>query len=349
MTRLLVVLLAAVLAVPVAAQSPYGVNGTPRGIANAYAVARQAGLGRVRIFLTWSQLQPTSAPPDFDAPVLTAACGGWPAESAREIVAAARAEGLEVLANLFGTPCWAAGRDGGGACTNQVPTGTTFAAFAAAAATALGNDVAVWEIWNEPNFVAHWSGTEATYQSVLLAPAYDAIKAVLPDAKVAGPTLMTGDFYKPERTGNPSAWVLGAGGTPVRPLDVLTLHAYSTSVPVIRRSVASANDFASRNGIPAVWLTEFGWSPRGAAKASACPTAASEGVIASQAASVLGFIGDPRAPLLQAAFLYDLSDRIKPYCLEGCEYGLLDAAGNPRPRLTSLRTAVCALPGAGCD
>jgi hypothetical protein len=324
--------------------TPYGVNGTARGLPDALAQGRQAGFGWLRVFIYWSAVQPTAAAPDWDAPTIGAPCGNWPRESARQIITEARAAGYAVIANLFSTPCWATPAGGTGTCLNKVPTPAAFQAFAAAAAAEFGDQVAVWELWNEPNFNVHWTGSPAAYRDAILVPGYDGIKSGDPSARVAGPTLMLGDFYAPEKSAAFGDWLLD-GKTLARPIDVLTFHAYSNDPKVVRKAVAAPHAFARAHGIPEVWLTEFGWSGAGDGAKSACPHCASETACGDQIGSVMAMLGSIDTPLFTRAFLYSLHDRVRPTCELDCLFGLLDVNGMPKARYGVVQGALCPSPG----
>ncbi len=344
MRALRLLVLSVLLATPVLAgepsPSPHGVNGSARGLPNALAAGRQAGFGWLRVFLLWSAVQPTPAPPDWDAPVLGSPCGNWPLESARQVIADARAAGYSVVANLFSTPCWATPAGGTGTCVNKAPTAAAFQAFAAAAAAEFGDQVAVWELWNEPNFDAHWTASPETYRDTILVPGYDGIKSAAPTARVAGPTLMQGNFYSPEKSGAFGDYLL-QGDQLARPIDVLTFHAYSNSVKNIRRAIATPHAFATAHAIPEVWMTEFGWSLTGEGTPSSCPHCPSESACGGQIGDVLALVGGADTPRFTRAFLFTLHDRVRPTCELDCLLGLLDVNGVPKVRYGVVQSALC--------
>jgi hypothetical protein len=324
--------------------SPHGVNGSSRGLPDALTQGREAGFGWLRVFIFWSAVQPTPAPPDWDAPTIGAPCGNWPLESARQIITEARAAGYSVIVNLFSTPCWATPAGGSGTCLNKAPTPQAFQTFAAAIAAEFGDQVAVWELWNEPNFDAHWTGSPEAYRDTILVPGYDGIKSADPDARVAGPTLMLGGFYSPEKTSAFDAYLLD-GGKLARPIDVLTFHAYDTRVDGIRRAIAAPHAFADAHGIPEVWMTEFGWSLAGQGVKNACPHCASETACGDQIDQVLGLVGAAATPRFTRAFLYSLHDRVRPTCELDCLLGLVAVDGVPKPRYGVVQSASCPTPG----
>ena len=100
------------------------------------------------------------------------------------VVAGARACGLEVVGLLTYSPEWA--RAPGTSELSPPVDVRDFAAFAAEAVRRyepVGVDT--WEIWNEPNLDFYWEPEPdpAAYADLLIA-AYDAVKAVDPDATV---------------------------------------------------------------------------------------------------------------------------------------------------------------------
>lgn len=331
-------------AVGPASTSPHGVNGAARGLPNALAQGRQAGFGWLRVFIFWSAVQPTPAPPDWDTPTIGAPCGNWPLESARQIITDARTAGYSVIVNLFSTPCWATPAGGSGACLNKAPTPAAFQAFAAAAAAEFGDQVAVWELWNEPNFDAHWTASPSAYRDTILVPGYDGIKSADPDARIAGPALMQGTFYSPEKSNAFGDYLLD-GDRLARPIDVLTFHAYGNRAKSIRKTIATPHAFAQANGIPEVWMTEFGWSTAGDGTANACPHCASEAACGSQVGAVMGLVGSVGAPRFTRAFLYSLHDRVRPTCELDCQLGLIDVNGVPKSRYGVVQGLLCPGPG----
>jgi hypothetical protein len=322
-----------------ASPNPLGVNGTPRGLTGAYPYAQELGFGWVRVFFTWSDLQPTPAPPDFDAPVLTAPCGGWPAESARDIVAAAGAAGFSVLVNVSSPPCWATAGGGTGRCHNKAPLAAPWQAFLTSLVQALGPGIAAYEIWNEPNFDVNWTATPAQWTDSVLVPAFDAIKAADPQALVVAPAIMTGSFYKPQKSSRVGDW-LQSGGALARPIDAVTFHAYANDPRDVKAQVKAPDAFARANGIPEVWMTEFGFSTPGLGPRTACPHCGPSATdCAADVTNVFALLPSPGSSRLARIFYYTLSDRTKPYCVKGCGPGLLSVDGTPKLPLTRLLRA----------
>ena len=99
------------------------------------------------------------------------------------LLGALRARGLEPVVTLWGTPEWANGGEG----PNVAPLrGDDFERFAEAAAERYPY-VSKWIMWNEPNKPIWLKPASArTYVSQILNPGYRGIKAVNPQARVAG-------------------------------------------------------------------------------------------------------------------------------------------------------------------
>lgn len=106
-------------------------------------------------------------------------------------------------------------------------------------------EVAQWafEVWNEPNLVVFWPGTQEEYLR-LYDEAARAIKAVDPRLRVGGPATAAGEWV-----GMLAAHAASAGV----PLDFVSTHTYG-NLPIDLRPSLSQNGAA---GIP-VWWTEWG-------------------------------------------------------------------------------------------
>lgn len=144
------------------------------------AVAVHAGW--IRVDLAWYRIQPTPTT--------------WDWSSFDRTVAAARADGLTVLAIVDQPPAWA--RTPSCATQQWCPPAddTQFAAFAAKAAQRYpATEVGAWEVWNEENLAAYWpGGPDPAGYSRLLAATATAVRAVRPSARlVLGGLALAGD------------------------------------------------------------------------------------------------------------------------------------------------------------
>src|SRR5947207_1063516 len=136
------------------------------------------GVKVVRFTLAWNKIAPTrpDQPSDPADPAYD-----W--SSADTVLDGLHTRGIDTVLQLSGSPKWA----NGGRPANYVPTsGSSFRSFATAAATRY-RWVRKWLIWNEPNQL-RWlrPASPRLYTLRLLNPAYAAIHAVIPAARVAG-------------------------------------------------------------------------------------------------------------------------------------------------------------------
>jgi hypothetical protein len=180
---------------------------------------------------------------------------------------ALRTEGIEPIVVLWATPGWA----NGGRGANVPPrSGTTFAAFARAAAEQYPW-VRRWIVWNEPN-QRRWllPPSPTVYVTKLLNPAAAAIKSVIPRAAVAGGATAP----RGGRGGtSPVDFIRGMGRAGAR-LDACAHHPHSLSpaetpttggcaqcttitMATLERLVRETSAaFGARTRI---WLTELGY------------------------------------------------------------------------------------------
>ena len=162
------------------------------------------GVDVVRFNLHWDKIEPTSGRPD------------WASSDA--VLKGLRARRIGAVVGLVGSPRWA----NGGRAPNYAPKSTSFAAFARAAAQRYFW-VREWLIWNEPN-QARWlkPTSPAVYVRSILNPAYAAIHAANPSAKVAGgvtaPRAGTAGV-------SPVKWIRGMDAAGAR-LDAYAHHPY---------------------------------------------------------------------------------------------------------------------------
>ncbi|HZP71807.1 MAG TPA: hypothetical protein VFA97_00360 [Gaiellaceae bacterium] len=220
------------------------------------------GVRVVRFTLHWNQIATSepAAPTDPSDPAYD-----W--TKASQVLDGLRANGIEVVVQLLGTPGWANGKKP----PNYIPrSSATFAAFATAAAREYPW-ITKWVIWNEPNQRIWLRPTSPTLYTVrLLNPAYIAIHGAIHDAEVAGggtaPRGSTGGV-------SPVAWITGMHAAHARldayaqnpyPLDPkretpLTggcTHCTTITMATLGRLVTLvAHDWPRAR----IWLTEYGY------------------------------------------------------------------------------------------
>jgi polysaccharide biosynthesis protein PslG len=176
-----------------------------------------------------------------------------------------RNRGISAVVGIVGSPLWANGNRG----PNYAPGAAAFGGFARAAATRY-RWVRDWLIWNEPNQVRFLRPTTPrVYVRQILNPAYAAIHAVNPRARVAGgvtaPRGATGGV-------SPVDWIRGMRAAGAR-LDVYAHHPYPASsretpfaggckycetitMATIERLIS---EVGRAFGPKRIWLTEYGY------------------------------------------------------------------------------------------
>jgi hypothetical protein len=315
------------------------VNGTKRGLTNAYPDAHQAGVRWIRATVGWNSIEPN--PPVngvhnylWTEPVLGPS--EYPKESFDSTVFGATLEAgneFSLMINVVGAPSWANGTQN--PADPPVLRPEAWGQFLYAAVDRYGALVNAWELWAEPNFDANFNGTKAQYRNLIFKPGYDAIKQNSATARVAAPGIYRG-VLSPDKGTAFQDWICDPNDpstlTLLRPLDVLTVHLYDT-VPNITTHISQANTFATNRNIPEVWLTEFGWTEPGGSCSQNIPAAnAGDRII-----GIFDLVRHGPYARFKRAFNYHLHDRTRP-ALDGCLFGLLRADGSRRPRYDQVRS-----------
>jgi putative glycosyl hydrolase len=165
------------------------------------------GVDLVRFNLRWNAIEEIRGQPDWG--------------ESDVVLEGLQSRGIDAVVGLVGAPRWA----NGGRGPNFAPGAEGFGAFAGAAASRY-RWVNKWLAWNEPN-QARWlrPTSPAVYVRQILNPAYAAIHAVNPQARVAGgvtaPRGSTGGV-------SPVAWIRGMRAAGAR-LDAYAHHPYPSS------------------------------------------------------------------------------------------------------------------------
>jgi hypothetical protein len=287
---------------------------------------KAAGMQWVRIDLGWASYE-YHGPGQIES---------WYVQRADAAVNEARARGFKVLATLWQTPAWA----NGGAGTTAPPSNPgDYARFARWVADHFKGRVAAWEVWNEPNLSEYYSGTAASYASLLKA-AYPELKAGDPAAKV----VLGGPAY------NDDAYIAALYANGIKgSFDVMSTHPYQGFADAAPETpddgtrgtfshVASVRNLmvANGDGGKELWFTEFGWSSH------ATPAGAPNwrwGVTESQQADYfmrsLRWIAQ-NAPYVTKVFWYNERNQVSgDYHLDN--YGLLRADLSEKPAYQTIR------------
>lgn len=247
------------------------------------------------------------------------------------LVRESRARGLSVLGLLAYTPAWARP----GCATDKCPPDDPqdFASFARAAAERYdADDVAAWEVWNEPNIPEFWSPRpDIDRYARLLDVTVSALRAARPRAIVVSAGLAPAAS---ETSGGQVAPVDVIGrlyelGVAQR-VDAIGIHPYAgTDLPLD----APEKEFARLPALHRVllehgaagtpmWITEYG--------VSTDQTSTRRQAAALQQA--LRRLEDGQWPWLQVLFVYRLRD-----AEDG--YGVLREDRTPKPAWSVVRAA----------
>lgn len=154
---------------------------------------------------------------------------------------------LQVLALLSGTPPWVLGfaEVGNWAAAQVPPSDQAWSEFVTAAVRRyrpggvlaqrfgwpMDKGVRTWEIWNEPDLSAFWSGTAAQYRDRIWLPAVRAIRREDPQARIAFGGLCCFDpgGNDPWSQGGSTSEVLSTDESRAG-LDIFSVHYYPRSV-----------------------------------------------------------------------------------------------------------------------
>jgi hypothetical protein len=294
------------------------------------ATFERLGVPLVRFTLRWNQIAArrpanpaSSRDPAYD----------WRVPD--RILRGLRRHGLTPVLTLLGTPPWANGRRP----PNFAPTRPRFIrAFARAAATRYPW-VRYWLIWNEPNKPLWLRPTRAAiYVRHLLDPAYEAIHAVLPRARVGGGvTAPRGGLGGVA----PVAWIRGMAAAHAK-LDAYAHHPYPLrptetpssggcrNCPSITMATLPKLLILVRRafGPKPVWLTEYGYQTN--------PPDTFLGVSPRRQATLLGLAAMRAWRLARVTMLIQYLYRDEPV-LSRFQTGLVYVDGRLKPSLQEFR------------
>jgi polysaccharide biosynthesis protein PslG len=301
---------------------------------------KTAGGSFVRTDFSMSSVQPTSSQ-SFN----------W--DDLDTKVAAASAQGLQVLGILDYSPQWNAhpGCIVGSPHQCAPADPTAFANYAAAAAAHFPQ-VTYWEIWNEPNLSQFWSPSpSSTNYVIMLNGAYAAIKAVAPnDVVIAGALSRASDIAGVEIAPTTFVTSMYANGAQ---FDILSLHPYTypfspntanngngwPDVATIRATMVANGDSAKK-----IWITELGVPTCGPGNASAVDaqpftrndymTEAAQRTILSEVITDIKSVS-----YIGAFFVYEIRDDNSndPSTRENC-FGIFHSDNRPKPAFSAIRS-----------
>lgn len=244
------VLLLAAIAIWAAGLRPANAQGSSYGIISSQLLPAQAnraadlGIGWVMLDFTWNTME-------ANCTIATRpACRQWSVW--HDQVARARQNGLQVLAEVGGTPGWA----NGGKTPAWIPADLqTWYDFLFAVVSEFKGDIKYWKFWNEPDLgqflqpggKAFWISYDAIART-----AHSAIKAADPTAMIVGPDLSSNAlFQRPEtfrQIVNGYEWMF----------DVISVHYYRERdrIALGQRLDRTIEPYISVS--KPVWITEIG-------------------------------------------------------------------------------------------
>jgi outer membrane biosynthesis protein TonB len=211
------------------------------------------GVQDVRVYIPWVYTQPL--PNQYNwAPI-------------DDIMNAAKARNMGVLAMVNSTPVWAgtAGNFPGA----KTPDPVAYANFMTQVATRYGKTISAYEVWNEVNCVCFYDPISPSSYAELLKAAYPAIKAADPTATVIAAGLGS-VFTVNGITMNPVDYVNGMYAAGAKGFfDALAFHPYQETlkfsdgegVPLSPLTqIQKIYDLMVANGDGAlkIWITEYG-------------------------------------------------------------------------------------------
>jgi hypothetical protein len=179
-----VLVLAVVATRPAEARNIYtGIFGL-QGNIEVRDLVRNAGFGWARLRLIWASAQ-TSPPGPCDPHI------NWNWAGFEDTLNAAVADGYRTLVTIRGTPSWANGGQG----DNHPPSGTyqnAFEDWAYQVSKHFCGRVTGWDLWNEPDLNAYWTGNAAQYRERILKAGIRGIDRGCPSAMVVAPSISGG-------------------------------------------------------------------------------------------------------------------------------------------------------------
>ncbi|MGA2006549.1 MAG: Ig-like domain-containing protein [Solirubrobacteraceae bacterium] len=295
------------------------------------ALIRASRPAWVRVFLVWSDVEPTQG----------AYSAGWIQLYQNFFASLPAATSVDV--DVVGAPAWA---NGGSTSLSAPPVNASqYAGFLNYLVNTFHGRVAAWEIWNEEASPNWWTGTPAQYADLLKAT-YPAIKSADPAATVIvganDPTFLT-ELYAD-----------GAGGY----FDAVAVHtdtACNITSPYVyeyNKNTTTINQYfflgfnaihqlmvANGDGAKPIYMTEIGW----ASTSAECDTGAwagqklggvSEATQATYLQEAYHCLAQPQYSYVKAAMWFEMAngaDSTSPID----NYGLLNTDFSPKPAWTA--------------
>jgi polysaccharide biosynthesis protein PslG len=304
----------------------------------------RAGATAVRTDISWSSLE-TEGKGDLSR---------WYVERFERFLQGAEARGIEVIATLWSTPCWAssapeelkqgcAGLWWERGVERYGPVNAADYADAAAwVAARWGTRLGALELWNEPNVPEHGflrAPDPGLAYARLVRAAYPRIKAAAPGLPVLAGALAYSDEAFLERM-----YSLGLEDH----FDGVSLHPYNewrdprdpwrlqwrrytfvTGVPHMHRVMSAHGD-----GDKQLWLTEFGWSTCGDGDRWCVSEQQQADFVRAGLRLVRGW------PFVRAAIVYNLRNKGSDPTDREHQFGLVRRDFSPKPGYVAFQQAL---------
>ncbi|MFC7671512.1 cellulase family glycosylhydrolase [Mycolicibacterium sp. GCM10028919] len=293
------------------------------------------GVTNIRVFVPWGLVEPID---NFY---------NW--SSIDDIMTAAAARNMGVLAEVNGTPVWGVANGPNLPFGSGVPNANLFKDFMSTFATRYKGTVSAYEIWNEPNYFQFLNPIDPVAYANLLKAVYPVLKAIDPTATVvAGAVGATQTF--PGFTMSPVEFVqkmLAAGAADF--FDALSVHPYGDQIKYSGTCPSCpATVLTPREQVEAimalvtgkkVWITEYG--------VATGPAGVSEAQQAAWIKDLLDHWQTYDPDVVGPVFLHTVRDFLvnpqNPADLENF-FGLWDVLGNPKDAAQMLKDWIAAHP-----
>jgi hypothetical protein len=220
------------------------------------------GVTNVRVFVPWAFVEPADNQYDWS--------------HIQDVMDAAAARNMGVLAEINATPLWADSAPGIGSILfpgSGIPNVNAFVDFVKVFVAKYSSTVSAYEIWNEPNYIANSSPINPEAYAALLQAVYPVIKDPVSGldktATVIAGALGTVQTHPLGLTMSPVEYVqrmLAAGA--MNSFDALSIHPYNEEIPITGTCAACPSWMltpaqqldAIKNMIDGkkIWITEYG-------------------------------------------------------------------------------------------
>ncbi|MDR3664967.1 MAG: cellulase family glycosylhydrolase [Mycobacterium sp.] len=231
----------------IADSSLYGLS--PADIDKTLTQLQSIGVQNVRVLVPWGSIEPFGPTPDWTL--------------MDNVMNAAAAHNMGVLAVVAGTPLWAGSAIPLG---SAAPKPSDYASFISQVATRYGSTISAYEILNEVNSASFYQPMDPTSYTAILKAVYPVIKQINPNATVVAgalaPLMDVGGLTASAPTFVQGMYAAGAQGF----FDAISIHPYDFSAnndqPLSALSqVDQVHAIMVQNGdgTKLIWATEYGW------------------------------------------------------------------------------------------